>query len=234
MISVTNLKYHLTNIYEDLCKQYHITNCEFIMGNFKEILTSDYYFDQQYLLTHKQMLETIQYNHTNYYHSFMHSTFVWKNNKLKFRIIFPVENYLNLVYALAQSNRLDNTDDFVDFCIVVLKHEFGHVLEITQSYNDLIKNKKVTIDLVGRWSSKREKQKLKDMKQFYKYSDELWQKLENEEISDDEYNDLRSRAYFDMKAEADANNAIGLDIDEFNKLNIKYQAELEDWLYFFN
>ena len=233
MISITNLKYKLTNIYNDLCEKYQIHNCEFIMGNFKEILRSDYYFNQYYYFTNKQMLECIEYNHFQYYHSFMYSTFIWKNNKLKFRIIFPIENFLNLIYGLANRNMLDDTNDLVDFCIIVLHHEFGHILDITQSYNKMIKNKPVTLELVDKWSTKRENKNIRDFKKFYKESSDLWQKLENEEISDDEYDTFRSIAYFNIEAEAAANKAIELDINELIRLNVKYQASLEEFLYYF-
>ena len=233
MIDLYNLQFELTELHKKLCDKHNITNCKFIMGNFKEIMESDYYFYQYHELTSKQMLNTVKDTHTMYYHSFMYTVYIWHKGKLKFRIIFPIENYLNMIYGLAQDNRLNDTSDILDFCRMILTHEIGHIIDTTNQFNKLAKNNKITINLFNEWDEKQQKNRYKDIKKYFKESDELLYLLSTKKITKEEYDTSRSKAYFSMKDEVNANNAVGLDFSEVVRLNTKYQMSIDDLVYHF-
>jgi hypothetical protein len=233
MIDLYSLQFELMELYKKLCDKHNIINCEFIMGNFKEIMESDYYFNHYYELTPKQMLNALKDNHTMYYHSFMYTVYIWYKGKLKFRIIFPIENYLNMIYGLAQANRLNDTNEIFDFCRTVLTHEIGHVIDTTNQFNELAKTNEITFKFLDKWNEKQQKNQYKDIKKYFKESNDLLYLLSTNKITKEEYDTGRSKAYFSMKDEANANNAVGLDFSTVVRLNTKYQASIDNLIYHF-
>lgn len=227
-LEVINLRYNLIELFSKLCSKYNLHNCEFIMAGHATIIKSDYYANKYYILTNKQMLNSIDYNHYLYYHSLMRTNWVWSNGKLKFRTIFPVENYLNLIYTLLITNNIDKSDDILEYMHITLEHEVGHIIHISNDYNKYFAKKDITFEAIQEWCKRHNTDK--ELQKYYKDYNQLYQQFENEEITEDDYIDKKTRLYFNMPSEKAANKAIDLDIEKLIKLNMKYLTSIEDSL----